>query len=158
YYLTGLDEPGAILVLIPQSDQKGPGEILFLPPRNLVREKWTGIKVGPDDPGVAGKLGFESVMSTRAFQTELMKLLPAFNSFNTVASSDALKTLAPFAEFRDATRSIARLRMVKGETEIRLLEKAVACSLDAHRAAYQAAKPGVFEYEIGALMQYTFQR
>ena len=158
YYLTGVDEPGAILVLVPSSDQKFPSEILFLPPRNLVREKWTGIKVGPDDPGVAAKLGFETVMSTRAFQSELMKMLPAFNALNTVAASDALKTLAPFADFRDVQRNIARLRMVKGETEIRLLEKAVACSLDAHRAAYEGTRPGMVEYEVAALMQFTFHK
>lgn len=158
YYLTGLDEPGAILVLVPAGDQKFPGEILFLPPRNLTRERWDGIRMGPDDPGVAAKLGFEVVMSTRAFQSELMKMLPAYNSFNTVAASDALKTLAPFAEFRDVQRNIARLRMVKGETEIRLVEKATACSMDAHRAAFEGTRPGMMEYEVAALMQYTFHK
>lgn len=159
YYLTGIDEPGAMLMLIPPvAGEKFPSEILFLPSRNLVREKWTGVKVGPDDPGIAAKLSFDAVASTKVFQAELMKMLPAFNALYTLGASEQLKTLAPFAEFNDARRGIARLRMVKGATEQKLIEKAVACSVDAHRVAFSAVKPGLYEYEIAALMEYTYHK
>ena len=65
YYLTGLDEPGAILVLVPTADQKGPGEILFLPPRNLVRERWTGIKMGPDEDRKSTRLNSSHIQKSR---------------------------------------------------------------------------------------------
>src|SRR3954454_14914992 len=46
FYLTGLEAPGASLVLVarnPGSDQV----ILFLSPRDSTMEKWTGPRVGP---------------------------------------------------------------------------------------------------------------
>ena len=46
YYLTGHNEEGAALLLVPPSADtkgwKGPKEILFLPPRDLAEEKWNG--------------------------------------------------------------------------------------------------------------------
>jgi Xaa-Pro aminopeptidase len=77
YYLSGWNEPGAALLVI------GPGpatttrlgtlvpvhayrEILFLPARNLVTEKYTGIKMDAATPGVAGATGFDAVMPMTA--------------------------------------------------------------------------------------------
>ena len=65
YYLSGHDEPGAALVLIPAPPSgktfDGPREILYLPPRDPSQEKWEGPKLGPDDPGIAEKTGFRAV-------------------------------------------------------------------------------------------------
>ena len=47
FYLTGISQPGATLVLLPGNpDQK---EILFLPPRDPAREIWTGHMIGVDE-------------------------------------------------------------------------------------------------------------
>ena len=43
YYLTGLREPGAVLVV----SGKPYREILFLPAHNKSQDKWTGPKLGP---------------------------------------------------------------------------------------------------------------
>jgi Xaa-Pro aminopeptidase len=46
YYLTGLNEEGAALLLLPpgatEKGWQGPGEILFLQPRNAEQERWNG--------------------------------------------------------------------------------------------------------------------
>src|SRR3989442_14639653 len=53
FYLSGLSEPGAALIVAPAIEAKGESaarpytEILFLPPRNLTQEKWTAPKLGP---------------------------------------------------------------------------------------------------------------
>ncbi|MGH9632049.1 MAG: aminopeptidase P N-terminal domain-containing protein, partial [Bryobacteraceae bacterium] len=47
YYLTGWSEPGAILLITPSS------EMLLLPRRDKEQEKWTGAKLGPDEPGIS---------------------------------------------------------------------------------------------------------
>ncbi|MFY9689312.1 MAG: aminopeptidase P N-terminal domain-containing protein, partial [Candidatus Acidiferrales bacterium] len=64
YYLTGHDEPGAALVLLPAAPNSKPSdapqEILYLPARNLDEEKWEGPKMGPNDPGIAQKTGFQA--------------------------------------------------------------------------------------------------
>src|SRR5277367_344100 len=65
YYLTGHNEEGAALLLVPESAAQkgwtGPREILYLPPRDPNFERWDGPRLGPDDPGIRGKTGFASV-------------------------------------------------------------------------------------------------
>src|ERR1700726_4872812 len=65
YYLTGHNEEGAALLLVPESAAQkgwsGPREILYLPPRDLAQEKWNGPRMGPDDPGIKEKTGFADV-------------------------------------------------------------------------------------------------
>src|SRR5277367_3725511 len=65
YYLTGYSEPDAALVLIPDApagkSSTGPTEILYLPPRDPRESIWGGAHLGPNDPGVAEKTGFQAV-------------------------------------------------------------------------------------------------
>src|ERR1700674_1039381 len=65
YYLTGHNEEGAALLLVPESaTQKGwtgAREILYLPARDPAQEKWNGPRLGPDDPGIKEKTGFAKV-------------------------------------------------------------------------------------------------
>ena len=72
YYLTGLNEPGGALVVIgagpATTNRLGPvpahayREILFLPMRNLILEKYTGVKTDAATPGAAATLGVDEVM------------------------------------------------------------------------------------------------
>src|SRR5208282_4521824 len=67
YYLSGLSEPGAALLIAPAAEAKADKpahsytEILFLPPRNLTQEKWTGPKLGPENPEAPKITGFDRV-------------------------------------------------------------------------------------------------
>ena len=64
YYLTGHNEEGAALLLVPPNAEKGwkgPKEILFLPPRDLAEEKWNGPRMGPSDPGIVERTGVAAV-------------------------------------------------------------------------------------------------
>ncbi len=47
FYLTGVDQPGATLVLLP--DNTSQKEILFLPERDPARETWTGLMLGAEE-------------------------------------------------------------------------------------------------------------
>src|ERR1700730_9255870 len=83
YYLTGEEEPGAALLLIPDvPDGKpidGPREVLYLPPRDRAQEKWEGPKMGPGDAGLAEQTGFgggESFAKLHADLTNLAKTYP----------------------------------------------------------------------------------
>ncbi len=182
YYLTGVSEPGAIVVLAPRlrdrdsphfvEVEKFPREILFLPPRNSIQERWTGPRPGPHDADVGRRTGFERVLGTEVLERELLRLLSAYGVLYTVLPSsrdpdvssferdhwNRLKKLAPFADIRDAAPEIARLRQVKSRSELALLEKAIRASMDAHLEAMKAVRPGVYEYEIAALMKYVFER
>src|SRR5947209_17254197 len=67
YYLSGLSEPGGALLIAPAVEAKGDTpartytEILYLLPRNLTQEKWTGPKLGAENPEAPKITGFDHV-------------------------------------------------------------------------------------------------
>jgi Xaa-Pro aminopeptidase len=165
YYLTGWQEPGAILLLAPladdpqtpgyQSKAKLPREILFLPERDPNEEKWTGRKLGPGDPDVREITGFANVMPAGKFETELLRALESYAHLYTLTDQPAaarLKQLAPMRDVASASVAIARLRMHKSAEEISLLQHSIDVTLQAHRAAWQQAAPGLYEYQIASRM------
>jgi len=165
YYLTGWQEPGAILLLAPlPEDSKAPGydakaklprEILFLPERNPDQEKWTGRKLGPSDPDAKNITGVDAVMPAERFESELRRVLEAYPRIYTLVdqpSTARLKQLAPLRDISGAALAIAKLRMHKSPEEIALIQHATDVTLEAHRAAWQRAAPGIYEYQIAAAM------
>ena len=99
YYLSGLTEPGAALLIAPaaESNKDNPGhsytEILFLPTRNLTQEKWTGPKLGPENPDAPKITGFDRVEDMANFPKRWLRLfLPAYAPviYTDVASRDQL--------------------------------------------------------------------
>jgi Xaa-Pro aminopeptidase len=47
------------------------------------------------------------------------------------------------------------MRQVKMDTELNLLEKAIEVSVDAHLAAMRLMRPGLYEYQVAARMEYV---
>jgi Xaa-Pro aminopeptidase len=169
-YLTGWEEPGAILVITPTPDKDEPGgaerskaprEILFLPQRLVGGEKWTGRKLGPDDPNAPGTTGFATIMPAERFESELKTLLEVYPNLYAVTSDPAsaiLQKIAPLRTVLDTKQALGRLRMEKSEAEIALIQTATDASVRAHRAAWQMIAPGDYEYEIAAVMVGSYLR
>ncbi len=63
FYLTGISQPGATLVLLP--DNRSRREILFLPRRDPAREIWTGHMIGVEE--ARQKTGIEHVWPNEEF-------------------------------------------------------------------------------------------
>jgi Xaa-Pro aminopeptidase len=179
YYLSGWAEPGAALVVVSEVKAKDntPGrpysEILFLPMHNLTQEKWTGPKLGPENPDAPKITGFDQVKPLDQMHAALMKTLPQPRATvytdlgqdgQTAASTTPMEWLRRtnsfpnYISFRPAAPLIARLRTVKDAGEIAFITRATETSVAAHRAALKAIRPGVNEREISALMQYEFGR
>jgi Xaa-Pro aminopeptidase len=57
-----------------------------------------------------------------------------------------------------ANAMLHQLRSVKSPAELELLRKAIAISMEGHREAMRAIEPGMNEFEIQALVEYTFRR
>lgn len=174
FYLTGLTEPGGVAMIMPAAEAKDDKparpytEVLFLPARNEVQEKWTGVKPGPNDPNIREVTGFDQVAALDRMRDELIKLLPkGFVNILVNESPDAeaakkwlqrTNSFVGFAKFDDGSPKIAELRSEKDAGEMNLLRKAADASAAAHLAAMKAMKPGVREQEIGALMVYEYER
>jgi len=153
YYLTGWQEPGAILLVTPPQDGKT-RDFLFLPRRHPDQEKWTGRKAGPDDANINQLTGFDTVLPVESFESELRKQLDRYSRIYTVGerSTTELKALAPMRDVSDASQSIARLRMHKSPEELSLIQRSIDATLEAHRAAWKRAAPGDYEYQVAAAM------
>jgi Xaa-Pro aminopeptidase len=157
YYLTGWQEPGAILLVAPPQDDK-PHVVLFLPRRHPDTEKWTGRKAGPDDSNIGQLTGFDTVLPTESFESELREQLDHNAAIYTIGdpSTTQLKALAPMRDISGAGPMIARLRMHKSPEELALLQKSVDVTLEAHRAAWKRAAPGEYEYQVAASMSAVY--
>ncbi len=152
-YLTGWTEPGASLLLT-KTD-----EYLILPPHNERAEIYTGKKIAPGDASATAVTGFEHVVATAELDALIAKLAVSNSRLYTLASRklpEKMKALAAFSEKLDLTKLITPLRMVKSSAELALLQNSVDKTLLAHRAAWSKISSGLYEYQIAALMQYTY--
>jgi Xaa-Pro aminopeptidase len=174
YYLSGWTEPGAALLIAPASEAKhntpaiAYTEILFLPPRNARMERYTGPKLGAENPEAPQITGFDRVREMSTLPQELSKVLgggqpvvytelPApGESSVTYEPLTFLKRTNAFLSFQDVKPSLAALRVVKSAHEIALLKNAVDASVTAHISAMKAVKPNVTEYQVSALLQYEW--
>jgi len=171
YYLTGYNEPDAALVLIPDSaaakTSGAPTEILYLPPRDPREAIWGGAHLGPNDPGVAEKTGFQAVRPFAELRGDLAALAKTNPKFYALLPKgpengypqlhtwhEWLKdALPPQTEIEDAQPILTEMRMVKSAGELELLQKAVDASVDAQLAAMKMMKPGLMEYQVAAKME-----
>jgi Xaa-Pro aminopeptidase len=174
FYLSGLSEPGAALLIASAAEAKGDtparaySEILFLPPRNLTQEKWTGPKLGAENPEAPKITGFGRVEDMGQLPDEVARFVagarPALYTDVAVDGETSpsskplafLKRLNAYLLFQDVKPMVSELRTTKDAGEIGLIRKAVDASVAAHFAAFKAVKPNVNEREISALMQYEW--
>jgi Xaa-Pro aminopeptidase len=171
YYLTGHNEPGAVVVVIPNTpanaNTAGAHEVLYLPPRDRSEEQWEGPKLGPDEANIDATVGFESVRSTEKLPEDLKVLAKTFPAVYTVMPpvpedgyphftymlASLRLDLPPDFKVKDATAILDAMRMVKAPGEIALTQKAIDLSVDAQLEAMRMTHPGVFEYQIAARMK-----
>jgi len=175
YYLTGWNEPGAALMIVADAPKATPArayrEILFLPARNLMMERYSGAKMDAAAPGVAQAAGVDSVEPMTSLAVELNRLLAAdaglaHQLFAQPDSSQA-KALLQFtaatlgdspATPQDVTALTGQLRLVKDDGEIELIRKATAASIDAQREMMRAVRPNTTERAVAGLMTAVWMR
>ena len=174
FYLSGLSEPGSALLIASAAEStadtsaRSYTEILFLPPRNSTQEKWTGPKLGPENPEAPKITGFDRVEDMSQLPSEVVRFVNGARPsvYTEVASHGEgspstaplafLKRLNAYLSFQDVKPMLSSLRTTKDAGEVALIRKAVDASVAAHFAAFKAVKPNVNEREISALMQYEW--
>src|SRR5271168_1725047 len=176
YYLSGQTEPGTALLIAPAAEAKGDSparaytEIFFLPPHNLRREKYTGPKLGAENPDAPKITGFDRVEEMSKLPEEVGKAIAGARPvvYSDVSSDgEPSANAAPLAFlkrsnavviFQDVKPIVASLRTYKDAGEVALIRKAVDASVAAHLAAFKAVKPNVNERDISGLIQYEWTR
>ena len=166
FYLTGLEAPEGALVLVAQDSQPDRA-ILFIPARNPMSERWTGPQLGPG-PDATALTGIAEVHAADSMAQLLRPALAvarrgALYIYRTEEELEepAIRSLVfgPGAgRIEDLSRHITQLRAVKDADEIARLRRAIDITAEAQREAMLAAAPGMWEYEIEAIIEYTFRR
>ena len=163
YYLTGFDEPDAVLVLLP-GNKKGE-YILFNRVRDRAHEIWTGPRAG--QAGARKDFLADHSFPTDQFQVMLPELLSdreaihyplginptfdqtIFQSVNHLRGKMRKGIQSPIAFF-DVVPTIHEMRLFKSKEEVAVMRKAVDISCKAHERAMRICKPGMFEYQLEA--------
>lgn len=168
-YLSGFEEPQAVLVLIPGREH---GEyVLFVRERNREREIWDGYRAGPEgacsefeaddafpiddiDDILPGLLeGKQRVYYAMGKDGEFDKhVMDWVNTIRAKVRSGA----TPPGEFLDLSHFLNDMRLFKSAAELRVMKEAGEISARAHVRAMKACKPGAMEYQLEAEILHEF--
>lgn len=171
HYLTGFDEHDSVFLLIPGREH---GEaILFCRERDEDLERWHGKVTGPeramqlyglddafpitdiDDiiPGlIEGKRKLYYAMGVHSeFDNRVIGWV------NSIAANNRSGAQPP-GEFVQLGQYLHELRLFKSAQEIEVMRQAAAITGKAHRAIMMVAKPGMYEYQLEAELEYCFVR
>jgi len=170
YYLTGFEEPDAILILFAGATGES---ILFNNPRDPAIELWTGKRLGQE--GACRDLGMQAAYPVEEFQDRLPDLLanksgvyyaleqenplqePIFEALQSlkkrirqgIKAPDTLSAIEPL---------LSEMRLIKSKAEIAVIRRAAEISVIAHRKAMRACPKLQHEYELEAELAYEFMR
>jgi Xaa-Pro aminopeptidase len=169
-YLTGFAEPEATCVLAPGTEFPF---TLFVRPRDKDKEIWNGLRAGVD--GAKTIYRADAAYPIAELSERLPKLVEHapvvyFAPGRDVPFNQRMMDLFAWARdnrarsgagprgLLDPGTILHEMRLFKAPEEIAAMERAIAIAAEAHVAAMQTARPGQFEYEIEALIDYTFRR
>lgn len=170
YYLTGFNEPEAVLVVVAG---KTPRSILFCRNKDPEREIWDGFRYGPE--AAREVFGLDEAHPVGSLDEALPKLLenqPALHYpvgaesdwdarvmrwLNIVRARSRAGVTAP-ARLQDVRVLLDDMRLLKDPHEVGVMRRAARIAAAAHRRAMQASQPGRMEYEIEAELLHEFRR
>ena len=168
YYLTGVSEPGAALILAPGDHRFN--EILYLQRRDVEDEDWNGRR-DPLGDALNESLGFEEVARINRLPYDLTAMLQAdkkavFLGPIVAASAEVPKELTtlrdaqsrvPGVTLENMADTIPEMRRVKDEWEIEQIRKAVDITGKGIVAAMQAVEPGMKEFQLQSVLEHIYE-
>jgi Xaa-Pro aminopeptidase len=167
WYLTGLNEPGAILVLAPGEYDR---EVLLLPPRDMDAERWTGERPTLSEELTLG-WGFDRIRRTTGLNGTLlgnMKHQPELHLISQLVNAGApvpadlelygkVSARIPGVSIKNSSRLIESMRMKKTPEEIERIERAIDVTHVGLTALLTALKPGITEYQLDGILEESFK-
>lgn len=170
YYLSGVMEKNTSLLIY--KDKKGEyKEYLFVQKKDPKKEKWNGIRMGKIN--AKEKSGFEKVFyneyKERIISSILNKIKTLFINYNKSDSFKKklskqnelisnLKYSFPHLIIKNNLDILKKMRMKKEDKEKDFIKKAIEITKDALYNTWKKMKPGMYEYEIKALLNYNIKK
>lgn len=169
YYLTGFNEPEAVLVMAPGRDQR---DTLFLRRRDREQEIWTGKRLGVE--AAPSTLEMDAAFAIEEFDEKLGPMLVGFERLAYAFGRDEAfdrRVHAALAAARHAVRRggkaplefvepgtiVHEMRLRKSDQELELMRRAGAITRKGHIAGMRATHPGMWEYELEAVIEYAYR-
>jgi len=175
YYLTGFEEPDAVLFLIKTDECKS---VLFCREKNPLQEVWHGRRVGAqqakeyyafdqayslnelDDLAIAylsnkEQIWFCHALSTSSSEKSLSEKITHWQKAIATQSRQGIRTVKTLFDCRDV---IAQMRLIKSTAELDVMKQVNVISGDAHSRAMKTSAVGLFEYQIEAELIHEFAR
>jgi Xaa-Pro aminopeptidase len=171
YYLTGFAEAESVAVFAPGHPD---GEfVMFVLPRDKERETWTGRRAGIE--GAMMEYGADKAYVIDEFERVIARYLDKAErlhyplGLNEKMNERVLRLMKHAQAMRPRTGSgataiidprelIHEARLHKEPFELDLMRKAAAISADAHQRAMREACGGMMEWEVEALIDFTFRK
>jgi len=172
YYLTGIAADDVTVVLRPDASD-GKRYVVFVRPRDLRREAWAGVRVGPDEAPAA--YGADAAFALKDFDEKLSDFdRTTYKSGGYLVGVERLylsdghdeewaaKLQAFYKGLRerdagpsaivDARGMIHQMRVIKDEEELRFLRRVAKVSAEGHVRAMQTVAPNKWEFEVQAAL------
>lgn len=170
FYLTGIAEPGAFLVITPKGDKTL--TTLFVREKDPKMELWTGIRLGTDKAKEV--TGVDQCFLISEFDEVLPKLIVNHDTlaFDFHESTDLFPRIVKAIKKTYRTTKpgqalpiktvdlhyvVGKQRLIKSEYELELMRKGAVITDKAHRAAMALAAPGKNEKDLHNTMDYIFR-
>jgi len=170
-YLTGFVEPETTLVIRPGA--KTDRVVMFVRPRDPELETWDGRRAGLE--GAKERYGADAAYPAQELEAKLPELLANVDEWHVGLGIDTeldalvARTLAklrrtekkgkrPPRAIVDPRVALHELRLKKRPEELAALREAAKITSDAHVAAMKAGRPGAYEHELEAVINYTFRK
>jgi Xaa-Pro aminopeptidase len=172
FYLTGIDQEETYLLLFPDAPNEKYREILFIRKTNDYLAVWEGEKFTKEK--AAAVSGIKTVLWTDDFPNMFnMLMFQAKGCYLNLNEHDRASNNVPYHEFRFAKETQAkyplheyhraaplmhRLRAIKNNVEVELLQTACDITKKGFERVLKFVKGGVYEYEIEAEITHEFLR
>jgi len=170
WYLTGFNHPDAVAVL--RTDGSAP-YTLFVEPRNREAETWTGYRPGTE--GAKRNYGADEAFEIGDFQKELPGILSKAKQIYHILGRErdldaklaeilgdmrlrSRQGFEPASIIADPRNLLHEMRLRKEPAELEIMRRAAAITTEGHREAAKLVRDGRFEYELAAMLEYTFRR
>ncbi len=169
YYLTGATEPETVAVLVGGAE---PRFILFVRDRDPEAELWGGARLGPEV--ARERFGADETYPVSELQARLPRVLREgrrvhFRLGRGAAVDHLVLDAVAEARLRGARRGsgprgiidpgeiLDELRLIKDAAELSAIRRAAAVTIEGHRAALGAVRPGMGEWELEAIVDHAFR-
>jgi len=169
YYLTGIETPGAALILHPEN-RKGRIASLFIPKPDASREVWEGKMTDKEEAGEIS--GVEDVRYIKDFEGAFLKAQSgreivyvdyedtglSYPTSGHTGFIDKVHRSLPGLQLRKAGLILSSLRRKKSAEEVNMIREAIDITREALMALWDDVHSGKYEYELEATLAYHFLR